>query len=596
MCNHRPDVGRRRRSQLSQPARSSRSTGQSIIGATTPAARGRVARSFPECASTREQAGGATTSAIGQLSPRRRATLRSVIGLAFAAALASLGYSLFATGGGGDAAMWLGDAAVMAGSLLCLWRAQAVPQERTAWLLIGLGLLSWLVGDCYWNIVLSTLASPPVPSPADVGYVLFYPLVGAGLFLQIRHAAGRFPQGFVFDWILGGMAILAVVAASVFPSVLTTSGGDLAEVLTNLAYPIGDLMLIAVLVGAVQLNDWRPRGVWAVFGLGLLLTVVGDVVFLYLSAAGTYVGGGPLDALWIFGLLTVGVAAWCPIPIRLGRVGTWTATGPLAVFALTALAIVAWDHLWPLSSVAVALADLTLLAVVLRLLWSLVANSNLVSEREREALTDAVTELPNHRALTAVIESELERSRRYERPLAVLFVDLDYFKSVNDLHGHDAGDRTLAEFGELVSGSLREIDTIARFGGEEFVAVLPEISLQQATDSAERVRQIVADHSFSAIAGVRLTCSIGVAELAPEDGYDDLLGRADGAMYEAKRRGRNRVVPAGPASHRPPAERTSERARRPVEHRRPSCAGGARRGGARSAGARSSASTRSRRP
>ncbi len=483
-----------------------------------------------------------------------------MIGLAFAAALASF---LFATSGG-DSAMWLGDGAVMAGSILCLWRAQAVPQERTAWLLIGLGVLSWLAGDCYWNIALSTLASPPTPSPADVGYVLFYPLVGAGLFLQIRRAAGRFPQGFVFDWILGGLAILAVVSASVLPGVLTTSGGDLAEVLTNLAYPVGDLMLIAVLVGAIQLNDWRPQGAWAVFGLGLLLTVTGDIIFLYLSAEGSYVGGGPLDALWTFGMLTIGFAAWCPIPTRLHREGRWETTGPLAVFALAALSIVAWDHVSPLSSVAVALADLTLLAVVLRLLWSLVANGNLVSEREREALTDAVTELPNHRALTAVVESELERSRRYGRPLAVLFVDLDYFKSVNDLHGHDAGDRTLAEFGELVSGSLREIDTIARFGGEEFVAVLPEVSLQQATESAERIRQVVADHSFSAIAGIRLTCSIGVAELAPLDRYDDLLGRADAAMYEAKRRGRDRVVAAGPGSHRTPAEEGGRTARRPV--------------------------------
>ena len=144
------------------------------------------------------------------------------------------------------------------------------------------------------------------------------------------------------------------------------------------------------------------------------------------------------------------------------------------------MAIVVWDRFSPLAAAAVTLADLTLLAVVVRLLWALNVNRELVAEREREASTDVVTELANHRALTQVLKAEIDRSRRYERSLSILFVDLDYFKSVNDDHGHEAGDRTLREFGQVVSGSLREIDTLGRWGGEEFVIVLPETEGRQA--------------------------------------------------------------------------------------------------------------------
>ena len=235
--------------------------------------------------------------------------------MAVAAAIAHLCATIAVGPGGTNVATWTGWAAESFAPVLCLWRALRVPQERTAWLLIGLGLLSFVAGDSYWNLELNELASPPEPSWADAGYLLFYPLAGIGLFLQIRHAAGRFPQGFVLDWIIGGLAIVAIMAATVFPDVLSASGGDFAQVAVNLAYPIGDLLLLALLVGAVQLNGWRPRGVWALFAGGLLLVVAGDSVFLYQAASESYVSDTPLDALWSFGLVAMGLAAGSRRPV-----------------------------------------------------------------------------------------------------------------------------------------------------------------------------------------------------------------------------------------------------------------------------------------
>lgn len=170
---------------------------------------------------------------------------------------------------------------------------------------------------------------------------------------------------------------------------------------------------------------------------------------------------------------------------------------------------------------------------------------------EALATTDPLTGLPNHRALVAALEQELERSRRFNRPCALIFLDLDHFKALNDSCGHAAGDTTLCELGQVVEEHLRGMDTLGRWGGEEFVALLPETSQESAMQVAERIRQAVAEHRFQAGGGVYVTCSLGVATY-PNDASDrsSLVAAADHAMYAAKRLGRNQVrAAADPAIH-----------------------------------------------
>ena len=156
--------------------------------------------------------------------------------------------------------------------------------------------------------------------------------------------------------------------------------------------------------------------------------------------------------------------------------------------------------------------------------------------------TDPLTELPNHRALLFTLKQELERAQRYNRPCSLLFLDLDHFKAFNDGYGHAAGDTVLRDFAGALRSTTRRMDTVGRWGGEEFVVILPETSTEEALKIAERIRKAVSFHSFDINGGLHLTCSIGVA-CYPEHSceQDALISAADKAMYGAKHLGRNQV-------------------------------------------------------
>ncbi len=156
--------------------------------------------------------------------------------------------------------------------------------------------------------------------------------------------------------------------------------------------------------------------------------------------------------------------------------------------------------------------------------------------------TDPLTELPNHRALLATFKQELERAQRYSRPCSLLFLDLDHFKAFNDGYGHTAGDTVLREFADTLKTTIRSMDTVGRWGGEEFVVILPEATAEEALKIAEKIRKAVSFHSFDINGGLHLTCSIGVACYPEHECEQDaLISAADQAMYGAKHLGRNQV-------------------------------------------------------
>jgi two-component system cell cycle response regulator len=162
------------------------------------------------------------------------------------------------------------------------------------------------------------------------------------------------------------------------------------------------------------------------------------------------------------------------------------------------------------------------------------------------AITDALTGLHNRRYLETHVGTLVEQALSRSKPLTVLVLDIDYFKSINDTHGHDAGDDVLREFALRIKKSIRGIDLACRFGGEEFVVVMPETDLAVATMVAERLRRRIASEPFSIQQGARsieVTISIGIAALGRSDSPATVLKRADQALYRAKRDGRNRVVP-----------------------------------------------------
>lgn len=165
---------------------------------------------------------------------------------------------------------------------------------------------------------------------------------------------------------------------------------------------------------------------------------------------------------------------------------------------------------------------------------------------EQLAQTDPLTQLLNRRALTERITAEMERALRYDSTLALLMIDLDHFKRVNDTYGHLVGDDVLRDVGQLLGDTIRTSDIVARYGGEEFLVLLPETDDAGAEAFAERIRDAIAQHLFtsdSVAESLRLTASVGVAvyPAARIESVEDLFARADAALYRAKADGRNRV-------------------------------------------------------
>jgi two-component system cell cycle response regulator len=162
------------------------------------------------------------------------------------------------------------------------------------------------------------------------------------------------------------------------------------------------------------------------------------------------------------------------------------------------------------------------------------------------AITDALTGLHNRRYMESHLSTLVEQAASRGKPLTVLVLDIDYFKSVNDTHGHDAGDEVLREFSQRLKKSIRGIDLACRYGGEEFVVVMPETDMAVATMVAERLRRRIASEPFPISQGassVEVTISIGLAARhSASDNAANILKRADQALYRAKRDGRNRVV------------------------------------------------------
>ena len=162
-----------------------------------------------------------------------------------------------------------------------------------------------------------------------------------------------------------------------------------------------------------------------------------------------------------------------------------------------------------------------------------------LAELDRLASTDKLTGAWNRRRLEEAVDNEMDRLRRYDHPLSLLVLDIDFFKRVNDRYGHAAGDRLLVEFSAQVRSMLRTTDSLTRWGGEEFIVICPETALATAAAFAERLRRGIAQMNFSV--AEKITASIGAAECLPEETWERWFGRADAMLLQAKAAGRNQV-------------------------------------------------------
>ncbi len=207
-----------------------------------------------------------------------------------------------------------------------------------------------------------------------------------------------------------------------------------------------------------------------------------------------------------------------------------------------------WDiHVVNAFNVAIVFAMFSYVAHVYR---NAVVNAE--KRLHQLATRDSLTGLSNRRHFLALAEHAIARSHRHQRPLALVLIDIDHFKQINDIHGHDAGDKVLVRVGELLRRTCREEDIVARWGGEEFLLMLPDNDRTGAEKLAERFRIVAQDQRLAlepraadtviTEQGIAFTVSLGVAEVRPYEALNDAIARADKALYSAKAGGRNRVA------------------------------------------------------
>lgn len=428
---------------------------------------------------------------------------------------------------------WSYNVVLIGGSLACMARGLLVPEGRKAWTLLGAGMALWSVGNIYYSVTLWDLSVIPVPSISDGFWIVFYPLSLIAVTSLVR---GRVKTSGLHLWLDGTMGALAagsIVAAIVFDPLLEVASGHALALATNFAYPVGDLLLISLVVGAIGVSGWRLDGLWAWLGGGLVLFALIDSIYLVQVANETWVPGNVLEAGWPAAMLCVAFAAWHPQSnvSLLDQYGTRIATMPL-LFASLALSVVIWDHFDRVNLISLVMASAALAVAITRMTIVFRQNVRMLDSSQREAMTDSLTGLGNRRCLMRDLEEACEKASDQE-PLAVVILDLNGFKPYNDTFGHLAGDALLARLGHSLEMAIVG-GRAYRLGGDEF-CVLISCRNDSAENITNRLVPALSDRGEGFTIGAAAGWSVIPAEETTPSGA---LRHADRRMYENKNSGR----------------------------------------------------------
>ncbi|MEO5778496.1 MAG: EAL domain-containing protein [Arthrobacter oryzae] len=449
-----------------------------------------------------------------------------VAGYLVALAMHGNGYSLWIDG-------WLGPVAIWMPALVC-WAAVV---RRRLWSIpsvaVSLAVTCFALGDQYYILASDGGAGIPDISLADAGYLAVYPLMFIALAATVRRRAPQWAQSVLLDAAVGALGAAAVLAVVLDPVLSPETEDPLsAAAVVSAAYPLMDLVLISAAVGMAAAPKLQLGRSGVPLIAGLFVFAFSDAAYALLTAEDAYVIGTLLDAGWVLGLALM--AVWVEHPPA--EVAPGPAPGQPHALAVSTTATLAGLSILTMGAFtlvpgrAVLLSCLTLVLAALR---AQVAFRDLAKMADLRVLsrTDDLTGLPNRRAFHADVPDVLAAEKRG----ALLIMDLDKFKEVNDGLGHEYGDMLLAEVGQRLAGHVRAVDVLARIGGDEFAVLLPAAGRTHAAARAAELRAAVgAPVTLDGIT-LRPDVSIGIA-LWPDEGNDlsGLLRKADVAMYRAK--------------------------------------------------------------
>lgn len=434
-------------------------------------------------------------------------------------------------------------------------------RPRGPWLWFGAGLGSFLVADViYYILDIQHNGEPPFPNVADAFYLGMYPLMIVGLTKMVQHVApGRDKASFI-DAAVVGIAMFGITWVLFVDDVFQSGSGIDSGLLVSLAYPVMDVALLAVaarLVVSVHLKH-LPFAfiVGAIAALG-----IADTAYQIKLGNGTFQTGQFPDAFWLTFYVGFSLAALhpssrvvTPVQDNQGRLRA----SQLVVMFFATLAVPLVDLFWGTQEdrvVTIVASALLFLLILLRVFGLMKTVESGKDQLRHDAEHDSLTGLSN-RVLFAE-RTKLALQNREDNKLAVLFIDLDDFKTVNDSLGHQAGDAMLAEVADRLADVVAEEDTVARFGGDEFAVLLESaVDRRDAQNVARRALEALSEPIDLGTRTVRASASIGIAMAADEDpDVDELMRNADVAMYLSKSRGKGRLEFYEAAMHEEAVER-----------------------------------------
>jgi len=460
---------------------------------------------------------------------------------------AGLGSGLHSAIGGA-----LYDAVILGAGIACLIRASDYKREHAAWVLIGLAILCWGTAEIYWTALIENNPSAPYPSPADIGYLAFYPLAYAGLAMLVRARAHEINWRLWMDGAIAALGTAALGAAFVFDFVAEKATGSPIEVATTLAYPLGDIGMVALVVGVVALTGWRPGRTWSLLLVGLSALVVADVAYTLQTTDATLPGGNWIDPIYLIAAVCLGAAVWQPA--EAAEITSPKGSGRReivvpAVFAAVMIGLFAMQYFNATSSLSTVLWAATMTAVIVRLAMSDRENRRLLEE----VRTDPLTGLGNRGRMQVDLGPVFERAD-LEHPAMLYLFDLNGFKRYNDTLGHPAGDELLARLGPNLRDAVGADGVAYRIGGDEFCLLL-----SCPKERFDAVARRAAQALTASEKGVEVAASWGAAEIPREaDNQSDAMQLADVRMYAQKE---SRRV-AHPAVSLPEAAPAGEAAKR----------------------------------
>ncbi|MDT7570912.1 MAG: diguanylate cyclase [Actinomycetota bacterium] len=426
---------------------------------------------------------------------------------------------------------WLGVLTQFLPAAVCWLSLPLARARRSEITWLAAGVTSFSLGNVVLVVAEAQHRTLPVPSFASLGYLCFYPAVVVAVIIAARREQ-RGPRLAVWlDSLIGGLAAAAAVAMLLGPAFAQAPGSLLSEA-TSLAFPLFDLMLVVVVVSVAALHGRRPDRHWLLLLVGFAVFTLADVLYDRLIAAGDYEVGTPLDAMWAAGLTAIALSAaraprqpeptQPPAPIPL-------AVPAVAVGISLAVLVVGTMHAVP--NAAVVLAAATIVATAWRTEIAF-RHQRRIHDLRRQASTDDLTGLPNRRAFYTAVPRALAASPT----AAMLLLDLDTFKEVNDSLGHQVGDSLLVDVGQRLATQVGQKDLLARLGGDEFALLLVGADRDAAEQAARQIHEALTVPFRLGDIVLATDASIGIA-LAPDHGdtLSLLLRRADIAMYRAKR-------------------------------------------------------------